>query len=405
VARANFVKYTYVPGVGFYDIGLLNILGNTTNAITAAWRELLDAGMYSNFPGFLMADTGARQNTNIFRVPPGGGALVKTGGLPINQAIMPLPYQPPSQALMSLVTDIAQTGMRIGGTSEQQVGEGRADAPVGTTIAMIEQATKIMNAVHKRMHAAQAEEFKLLIQCFKENPEAFWQRKCKSTKKWDEQTFLKAIEDCELVPQADPNTASHGQRVMKIMALKQLQASNPNLFNPIAVDTAALHAIGWSNPQQFFVSPDQQAKPPPQLQQMMAKMANEKQAADAKMIEANSKVAEVKAKMAETQLKAMQETQKAKESGVAGGNQQIDTQADMMQAHAKLMDAQTKRAELGVKHHDAEDESRNRQLDRQSREQVQLLELARDIMLHPSNTQDVGSEVDSIAKKVGVDKG
>ena len=405
VARANFVKYTYVPGVGFYDIGLLNILGNTTNAITAAWRELLDAGMYSNFPGFLMADTGARQNTNIFRVPPGGGALVKTGGLPINQAIMPLPYQPPSQALMSLVTDIAQTGMRIGGTSEQQVGEGRADAPVGTTIAMIEQATKIMNAVHKRMHAAQAEEFKLLIQCFKENPEAFWQRKCKSTKKWDEQTFLKAIEDCELVPQADPNTASHGQRVMKIMALKQLQASNPNLFDPIAVDTAALHAIGWSNPQQFFVSPDQQAKPPPQLQQMMAKMANEKQAADAKMIEANSKVAEVKAKMAETQLKAMQETQKAKESGVAGGNQQIDTQADMMQAHAKLMDAQTKRAELGVKHHDAEDESRNRQLDRQSREQVQLLELARDIMLHPSNTQDVGSEVDSIAKKVGVDKG
>ena len=191
----------------------------------------------------------------------------------------------------------------------------------------------------------------------------------------------------------------------RLAALKQLQASNPNLFDPIAVDTAALHAIGWSNPQQFFVSPDQQAKPPPQLQQMMAKMANEKQAADAKMIEANSKVAEVKAKMAETQLKAMQETQKAKESGVAGGNQQIDTQADMMQAHAKLMDAQTKRAELGVKHHDAEDESRNRQLDRQSREQVQLLELARDIMLHPSNTQDVGSEVDSIAKKVGVDKG
>ena len=80
-ARKTFVKYTFVPGFGFYDIGLLHILGNTTNAITAAWRELLDAGMYNNFPGFLMADTGARQNTNIFRVPPGGGALVKTGGM------------------------------------------------------------------------------------------------------------------------------------------------------------------------------------------------------------------------------------------------------------------------------------------------------------------------------------
>jgi hypothetical protein len=66
-ARINFVKYTFVPGMGFYDIGLLHILGNTTNALTAAWREMLDAGMYANFPGFLMADNGARQNTNIFR--------------------------------------------------------------------------------------------------------------------------------------------------------------------------------------------------------------------------------------------------------------------------------------------------------------------------------------------------
>ena len=133
-ARTNIVKYTFVPGMGFYDVGLLNILGNTTNAVTAAWREMLDAGMYSNFPGFLLSDSGGRQNTNIFRVPPGGGALVKTGGMPISQAIMPLPYKDPSQALMNLVENMAQTGMRIGGTSEQQVGEGRADAPVGTTL-------------------------------------------------------------------------------------------------------------------------------------------------------------------------------------------------------------------------------------------------------------------------------
>ena len=75
-ARKTFVKYTFVPGLGFYDIGLLHILGNTTNAITAAWREMLDAGMFANFPGFLIADSGLRQNTNIFRVPPGGGAQI-----------------------------------------------------------------------------------------------------------------------------------------------------------------------------------------------------------------------------------------------------------------------------------------------------------------------------------------
>lgn len=398
VARKVFVKYVFVPGLGFYDIGLLHILGNTTNAITAAWRELLDAGMYSNFPGFLMADTGARQNTNIFRVPPGGGALVKTGGMPINQAIMPLPYQPPSQALMSLVNDMAQTGMRIGGTSEQQVGEGRADAPVGTTLAMIEQAVKVMNAVHKRMHAAQAEEFKLIVDCFKEHPESFWQRKCKSKTQWDEKTFLDAVNNCELVPQADPNTASHGQRVMKIMALKQLQQANPSMYDPIAIDTAALQAIGWSNPQQFMAPPEAQKNPPPELQQAQAKIQNETKEADAKVAESQAKVAEIQAKIQQGAYAPKQE------GGVApGASQQVDTEVDMMMAQAKLMDSQTKREELQLKHHDNEDENRNRQLDRQSREKVQVLELARDILLHPGNAGEAEKVAGSVSK--GVKKG
>ena len=401
--KRRFVKYTFVPGFGFYDIGLLHILGNTTNAITAAWRELLDAGMYSNFPGFLMADTGARQNTNIFRVPPGGGALVKTGGLPITQAIMPLPYQPPSQALMSLVSDMAQTGMRIGGTSEQQVGEGRADAPVGTTLAMIEQAVKVMNAVHKRLHASQAEEFKLLVECFKENPESFWQRKCKSQTKWDEKTFIDAINNCELVPQADPNTASHSQRVMKIMALKQLQAANPSMYNPIAIDMAALQAIGYSNPQQFLAPPEAQQSPPPELQQMMAKMQNEKEATQAKILEAQARMADSQAKTAEVQAKIQQGAFAPKQSNdmSAGGSAQVDTEVDKIMAKAKLMDAQTKRAELGIKHHDSEDEAQNRALDRQSREKIQVMELARDIIMHNTPSAEVQHAIEETKKDVG----
>ena len=401
--KRRFVKYTFVPGFGFYDIGLLHILGNTTNAITAAWRELLDAGMYSNFPGFLMADTGARQNTNIFRVPPGGGALVKTGGLPITQAIMPLPYQPPSQALMSLVSDMAQTGMRIGGTSEQQVGEGRADAPVGTTLAMIEQAVKVMNAVHKRLHASQAEEFKLLVECFKENPESFWQRKCKSQTKWDEKTFIDAINNCELVPQADPNTASHSQRVMKIMALKQLQAANPSMYNPIAIDMAALQAIGYSNPQQFLAPPEAQQSPPPELQQMMAKMQNEKEATQAKILEAQARMADSQAKTAEVQAKIQQGAFAPKQSNdmSAGGSAQVDTEVDKMMAQAKFMDAQTKRAELGIKHHDSEDEAQNRALDRQSREKIQVMELARDIIMHNTPSAEVQHAIEETKKDVG----
>jgi hypothetical protein len=349
-ARQNFVKYTFVPGMGFYDLGLLHILGNTTNALTAAWREMLDAGMYANFPGFLMADTGARQNTNIFRVPPGGGALVKTGGQPINQAIMPLPYKDVGAGLMNLTENMAQTGARVGGTAEMAVGEGRADAPVGTTLAMIEQATKILNAVHKRMHAAQAEEFQLLARCFRENPESFWQRKGKPSYPWSEQTFTQALNDCELIPQADPNTASHTQRLMKVMALKQLQAASPSMYDPIAIDTAALKAIGWSNPEQFLAPQQAQQRPPPELIQAQALMKTNEMKAQASMMDSQTK-----ARAAE-----------------------MKGEADLMKAKIDMMKAQN---ELAL----AEEELRSKSMDRVSRERLQLIDLAQNLTVHPES--------------------
>jgi hypothetical protein len=362
-AKSNFVKYTFVPGMGFYDIGLLNILGNTTNAITAAWRELLDAGMYANFPGFLFSDQGLRQNTNIFRVPPGGGAPIKTGGMDIRQAIMPLPYKEPSGALMTLVENMAQTGMRIGGTSEQQVGEGRADAPVGTTLAMIEQATKVLNSVHKRMHAAQAEEFRLLMDCFKDHPESFWQRNRKPAKQWDEQTFLTALEDCDLVPQADPNTASHSQRVMKIMALKQLQQQNPTMYDPIAIDTAALQAIGWSNPQQFLAPPEAQGKMPPEMQQKVAELAIKKQDADNKSKLADAKVAEIAAKV--------------QQGGQQGGGV---VPFDPM----KVAELQLKVQELKQRGEESRLEAMNRKRDRESHERLATMKFAEQMADNPA---------------------
>lgn len=368
-ARANFVKYTFVPGMGFYDIGLLHILGNTTNAITAAWRELLDAGMYNNFPGFLMADTGARQNTNIFRVPPGGGALVKTGGMPIGQAVMPLPYKEPSGALMNLVTQMAETGMRVGGTSEALVGEGKADAPVGTTLALIEQATKILNSVHKRMHTAQSEEFELLRREFKEHPESFWQRNRRPAYQWDEDQFLKALEDCDLVPQADPNTASQTQRLMKVAALKQLAASNPSLYDPVAIDSAALQALGWSNPQQFMVPASAQAKPPPELIQAMAKMKNEEIEAAARMLDAQTRAKETDANIMLDQAKL------AMESGQMAPGQGGDPQ--------KMMDMQLRAAEIQQKGDDAVLDAVNRKRDRESRERLAAMKMAEEMSKNP----------------------
>jgi hypothetical protein len=359
-ARAHFVKYTFVPGFGFYDIGLLHILGNTTNAVTAAWRELLDAGMYACFPGFILGDTGARQNTNIFRIPPGGAALVKTNGQPLRDAIMPLPYKEPSPALMQLVENIVQTGMRLGGTSEQQVGEGRADAPVGTTLALIEQATKVLNSVHKRMHAAQAEEFQLLVRVFREHPESFWQRNKKPAYGWDEKVFLNALDNFDLIPQADPNTASHTQRVMKVMALKQLQAASPSLYNPVAIDRAALQALGWNNPDQFMVPPEAAAAPPPELIQAQAKMRQEDEKAQAATITAQARMLDARSKA---------------QAGLAGGGEELPLKA----AELRL-----KTAQLHQQAHRDAIEDHNRDLDRNAKLEIERLKLAADVMREQS---------------------
>lgn len=375
-ARTNIVKYTYVPGFGFYDIGLLHILGNTTNAITAAWREMLDAGMFASFPGFLMADVGARQNTNIFRVPPGGGALVKTGGMPINQAVMPLPYKEPGAGLMNLVTNMAETGARIGNTSELQVGEGRADIPVGTTLALIEQAQKVLNSVHKRMHTSQAEEFKLLVECFRENPESFWQRNKKPATAWDEKTFIEAINNVELVPQADPNTASQTQRLMKVMALKQLQQANPSLYDPIAIDTAALQSIGWSNPMQFMAPASAQGQPPPELMAIKQKLENETKEADAKTMEVKGKIDHDNKKLALEEKKI--------QSGLAIDGQQM----------------QLKREEMGVKREEMARKEADEADDQAFEQRIQLVDAAQNIAVHPESARLVKPLLEPVIEDV-----
>ena len=403
-ARQNFVKYTFVPGMGFLDIGLLHILGNTTNAVTAAWREMLDAGMFANFPGFLMADTGARQNTNIFRVPPGGGALVKTGGLPINQAIMPLPYKEPGASLMTLVQNIAETGQRVGGTAEIQVGEGRQDAPVGTTLALIEQATKILNAVHKRMHAAQAEEFNLLVRCFRENPESFWQRKMKPTLPWDEQMFTAALEDINIVPQADPNTASHTQRLMRVAALKQLQASNPTQYDSVAIDREALLALGWTYPEQFFVPPEQQAQNvmgSPQAQEAIQKLQNDKTRSDAAMLSAQANM--MKVQQSSGQAEGLDPAKAA-----LG---QAKAQADMMNAQTKMFEAKNKAQmdaeKLRIEHDRAQAEAifaakelQAKAADRAMKERIQLVDLAQNLAVHPMSAELVTPLIEPALREV-----
>lgn len=262
IPKVYFVHYCYMRGYGFYGIGLAHLLGNTTNALTATWREFIDAGMFANFPGFLYAKGISRQNTMELRVPPGGGVAIDLpSGQAIGNSVMPLPYKSPDASFVAFVENIAETGARLGGIAEITVGEGRQDAPVGTTLALIEQATKPMMAVHKRLHAAQAREFQLLVERFRETPEALWAFSPSPTMAWTAEILKKALADYKIVPQSDPNTASHLQRVLRAQALYQLAKDDPESFDKTAVQTAVMKAIGFAMPAEFLAKAP--ASPPP----------------------------------------------------------------------------------------------------------------------------------------------
>jgi len=380
--RETFVQYTYVPGLGFYGLGLGHILGNTTNAITAAWREMLDNGMFANFPGFLVAKGATRQQTSILRVPPGGGQPIDTLGKPISQAVMPLPYNtaqmPP---LMQLVESMATSGARIGGTAEIQIGEGKQDAPVGTTLALIDQATKIEGSAHKRLHASQAREFQLLKELFREHPEDFLDRECTSGAAWDEQSFLQALNNCNIVPQADPNTAGQLQRLMRAMGLLQLSAQAQSLYDPIRIHSYALRSMGVNQPQQFFAPPSAMAQPPPQLQQMQADMKAKLQAADARTQDSNARAAVAKAKLAEVQAKSAQ-------GGFGPANQQAPTTLDGVKAKASLMDAETRRFQAHAKVGEMAEQSRDRQMGRQAEAQSDQVDLIKALLAHDQSRRE-----------------
>jgi len=342
--RQVFVDYIFVPGFGFYGLGLLHLVGNTTMALTAGWRLCIDNGMFANFPGFLYAKQAGRQNTNEFRIPPGGGMPIDTAGQPIQSAIMPLPYRSVDGQFLNLLQLIETSGQRMASTSETNVGEGNAEAPVGTTIALIEQAQKVISAVHKRMHAAQAREFQLLKELFKECPEAFWENNKYPAYQWTPETLVTALDNINLVPVADPNTPSHAVRIQKAMAIKQLQTQNPTLYDPKKVDERILTMLGIEDAMDLFMPPMPPGPPPPD--------------------------------------------------------------PALMLAQAKMVDSQAKMAEVKVKEAHAVSDAQNDAADRESKERIAMLQLAREIAVHPESAstaeQLIKPDLQSLVKNPNV---
>ena len=334
--RNRIVAYVFIPGLGFYGIGLLNVLGNATKAVTAAWRLMLDAGMFANFPGFLYLKSLTKQLTNQFRIPPGGGMPIDTVGNDIRASVMPLPYKEASAVFIQLIDSISTAAQRVGGTAELQVGEGKQDAPVGTTLAMIEQATKLMSAVHKRLHWAQGQEFDMLKSLLMEDPEALWRHNKKSkvlemlvqqtgqaiTEAKEDQAedvhrakFILALQDAELTPRADPNTSSQTERYLKIVAMRQMAATDPQI-DIKKVDERAFQVMGIDDPDDLFLPPPAPGQAPP---------APESIAAQAQMLAAQSRIQDANTRAAIAQQKAVTDQR----------SQQIDVQTKQEELAAK----------------------------------------------------------------------
>src|SRR5882672_8444781 len=222
IRRQMYVKYPYVPGPGFYGTGLLNILGNSSAAMTAAWRMALDAGMYANFMGGVVSEIGSRQKTMTLTPKPGEFTQIQTNGRPITDVITMMPYKDVTAGLLSLIDKITAQSEKAAGAVEVPVKEGVKDIPVGTMLAYIEQASQMMAAAHKGMHRAQSEELTLIADLFREDPESFTRGNKKFKNQWTEQRLFLALKVCTLVPKSDPNVPSHVHRLMKALGLIQL---------------------------------------------------------------------------------------------------------------------------------------------------------------------------------------
>ena len=343
VRKEVFVEYVFVPAFPGVNLGLLHILGNASRALTAAWRIALDNGMLANFPGGIMArSTGKQQTTNI-RVGPGQVAPMDVDGVPLNQAFMPLPYRDVGGGFVAIIQNVEATSQRLGMMAETAVGEGRQDAPVGTTIAMIEQATKVLNAVHKRMHTAQQKEFGLLKELFRRDPEALWRSNKNPNFQHDAQRLQEALDNRDIVPKADPNTSSQTMRIQKAIAIYTLAQQNPAAFDQKAVYERILSMIGIEDAAGLF----NKAPPHPQVDQ-------------SKMMDAQAKMLSAQAKMAETQVKAQ--------------NAQVEAQTKMAQVQTQNIEAITKRqiAKTDAVNH-AQDRNAKLQLEGMKLQQSQIV--------------------------------
>ena len=236
-----FVHYKFLPGFGFYGLGLIHTIGGLSRTATAALRQLIDAGTLSNLPAGFKA-RGLRIRDDDDPLQPGEFRDVDAPGGAIRDSLMPLPFKGPDQTLFSLLGFVVQAGQRFATITDMKVGDGNQQAAVGTTIALLEQGSRVMSAVHKRLHYGMRQEFKILARVMSESlPQEYPY----SVEGADASVMRSDFDDrVDVLPISDPNVFSQAQRIALAQTKLQLAGAAPELHNMYEVYRDMYDALG-----------------------------------------------------------------------------------------------------------------------------------------------------------------
>lgn len=245
--RQHFVHYQYIPGFGAYGFGLFHLIGGYAKSATSLMRQLVDAGTLSNLPGGLKS-RGLRIKGDDTPIAPGEWRDADVASGNIRDSILPLPYKEPSQVLMGLLGQIVEEGRRFASTADMQVSDMSANAPVGTTLALLERQLKVMSAVQARVHYALKQELKLLKKIIRDytDPDYTYQPEYgnKKAKRGD-------YDLVDIIPVSDPNAATLSQRVIQYQAVIQMAQMAPDIYDLPQLHRGMLDVLGIKNAEKL----------------------------------------------------------------------------------------------------------------------------------------------------------
>ena len=257
-----FVQYKFMPGLGFYGLGLSHMIGGLSKASTSILRQLIDAGTLANLPAGFKA-RGMRIRDEDEPLQPGEFRDIDTTGGSLKENLIPLPVKEPSNVLMQLLGLLIDSGKRFAAIADMNIGDVNQAMPVGTTVALLERGTKVMSAIHKRLHYSQKLEFNLLAKVFGESlPPVYNFQVGSGQNQIKQQDFDNRV---DIIPVSDPNIFSQSQRVTLAQELLQMVQSNPQVHGPMGIYEAYRRmyaALGVDNVDSLLMPPpDMTPKP------------------------------------------------------------------------------------------------------------------------------------------------